>query len=91
MNRDEEWNEFLDNLLMSALKQRQDSREQECLKHRKAYIDEIIHNNVAPDLHADIEEILFELGLYEDRETEFGYKQGIKDCVFMLKNLGVIA
>ncbi|WP_255225803.1 hypothetical protein [Lutispora saccharofermentans] len=37
------------------------------------------------------EKILFDLGLAAEHETEVIYHQGLKDCVWPLKNLGVLA
>lgn len=37
------------------------------------------------------EEILFELILAAKHETEVFYHQGLKDCVWMINDLGVLA
>ena len=37
-----------------------------------------------------VDEVLFELGVAAEREAELLYRQGLKDCVWLLKNLGVL-
>ena len=51
----------------------------------------MLTTNLTADGKEFIEEILFELGLMAERETEIAYHQGIKDGVWMLENLGLVA
>ena len=87
----DEWNEFLENMFSNAVKQYRETREHKYIKQRQNQIDEILTNNLVDDEKAVVDDMLFELGLYAERETEAVYQQGLKDCVWILKNLGLIA
>jgi len=91
MNNKQEWNEFLDNLLSNAVAEYKNSEEYKHIKQRLEHINEMLTTNLTADEKEFIEEILFELGLMAERETEIAYHQGIKDGVWMLKNLGLVA
>ena len=91
MTNQQEWNEFLTNLLSGAMAKHKNSKEYEYLKQRQEQIDEYLITNLTPEHKNLVEEILFELGLAAERETEVVYRQGLKDCVWLLKNLGVLA
>lgn len=91
MNNNEEWNEFLNNLISNEIDEHRNSKEDEYLKARQEHIDEILTTNLTADQKVMVEEILFETGLASERETEIVYRQGFKDCVWLLKNLGLVA
>lgn len=71
-----EWNEFLGNLLSNALQKYKETDEYEYLQLNQKEM---------------IEDCFFDIGVAAERETEMFYKQGMKDCVWLLKTLGVIA
>ena len=87
MNNKKEWNEFLNNLLSNAIAEYKDSEEYKHIKQRKERIDEMLTTNLTQDEKEFVEETLFELCLMVERETEVAYYQGIKDGVWLLKNL----
>ncbi|MPM71700.1 hypothetical protein SDC9_118670 [bioreactor metagenome] len=87
----ETWQTFLNNLIEDAIQEHQASKEYEYQKQRQEQIDEFLTTNLKSDQKQFVEEILFELGLAAERETEVVYQQGMKDCVLILKNLGVLA
>ena len=91
MNRNEEWNELLSNLLSCALKNLQATREYEYRRQRQEQLDEMLTTNLTKEEKVMVEEVLFELGVAADHESESLYQQGLKDCVWLLKNLGVLA
>lgn len=91
MNKNEECNEFLNTLLSCKLEKLQSTKEYVYRKQRRAQIDEILTDNLASEENDLVEEVLFELGLAAEHEAELLYKQGLKDCVWLLKNLGVLA
>ncbi len=91
MTNQQEWNEFLENLLQNAIANHNNSKEGKCLKQRSEQLDEFLSTNVASCEKPFIDDILFEFGLISERTTEVVYKQGLKDCIFLLKNLGVLA
>ena len=90
MTNNQEWNEFLNNLISNAIRAHKETKEGEYLSQRQAQIDEMLTTNLTEDEKFFVDEILFELGLAAERETEIVYHQGLKDCVWLLKNLGVL-
>ena len=90
MSKNEEWNEFLNNLWSCALKKLQTTKEYDYLKQRREQIDEMLTTNLTRDQKDMVEEVLFVFGLAAEHETEILYQQGLKDCVWLLKNLGVL-
>lgn len=91
MSKHEEWNEFLGNLLSCNLKGLQTTREYEYRRERQEHIDEMLTTNLTSDQKNMVDEVLYELGLEAEHETETLYRQGLMDCVWLLKNLGVLA
>lgn len=91
MTTHEEWNEFVNNLITNAIAGHKETKEYKYQKQRQEQIDEFLSTNLTVDQKTWMEEILFELGLFSERETEVVYMQGMKDCVWLLKNLGVLA
>jgi len=91
MNNNEEWSAFLKNLTFNAVAQHKNSEGYNYIKKRKEYIDEMLTTHLAEDEKQFVEEILLELGLIAEHEIAFVYNQGVKDCIFLLKNLGVLA
>lgn len=91
MSKSKEWNEFLGDLLSCSLKNLQATKEFEYLKRRREHIDEMLTTNLTRDAKDMVDDVLFELGLAAEHETELLYQQGLRDCVWLLKNLGVLA
>lgn len=91
MSKNEEWNEFLTKMLSCALKNLQSTREYEYREQRREQIDEMLTTNLTVDEKELVDEVLFELGSAAEQETELLYQQGMKDCVWLLKSLGVLA
>ena len=89
MNRYEEWEFFIDQLQESALKEYRATREYELRKMRQEHLDDMMSNELTVDQRTFIEEILYEIISFNDREADLMYHQGMKDGVWMLKTLGV--
>lgn len=51
----------------------------------------MLTTNLTRDQKDMIDEVLLELGLGQKRETELICRQGLKDCVWLLGNLGLLA
>ena len=62
MSKNEEWNEFLDNLLARSLKNLQATREYEY----REQLDEMLAANLNKTEKGMVEEVLFELGVAAD-------------------------
>lgn len=89
MNRTEEWEFFVHQLQERALKEHHATREYELHKTRQAHLDDMMSNELTTDQRVCIEEILYEIISFHDHEADLLYQQGMKDCVWVLKNLGV--
>lgn len=61
------------------------------LKLQQAHIDEMPITNLTADEKDMVDGVLFELGVAAEHETGILYRQGLKDCVWILKSLGVLA
>ena len=91
MNNHEKWNEFLENLFGNALQEYQKTKEYEYIQEKHTYIDEILKTNFSASENKIINDCIFETGLDAERQTDFIYRKGLKDSVFILKELGVLA
>lgn len=91
MNRCEEWKFFIEQLQESALKEYHSTREYELRKMRQEYLDDMMSNELSSDQRTFIEEILYEIISFHDREADLLYQQGLKDSVWILRALGVLA
>lgn len=91
MSNHKEWNDFLGNLLSNALQKYKETNEYEYLQLHQKEIDMTLRDNLTVDQKEIVEDCLFDIGVAAERETEILYKQGMKDCVWLLKTLGVIA
>ena len=90
MNNKQEWNEFTNKMLSNAIEDYRNSEEYKHIKEKKEHINEMLTNNLMKDEKEFVEEVVFELGMMSERETEVVYRQGFKDCVWLLKNLGLV-
>ena len=59
-------------------------------KQRLEQIDEFLTTNLTADQKILVEEILFEIGMTEERQQQILYKQGVMAGVWMLKQMGVV-
>lgn len=91
MSNDEEWNEFLNSLLSNAREEYKKTKEYEYLEKQNDQIELLFRDNLTVEQKDMVEECFFDIGLAMECETELFYKQGMKDCVWLLKNLGVLA
>jgi len=92
MSNTEEWDKFLENLHSNAISAHKNSKEYEYQKQQQErQIDAFLSTNLSSDQKRLVDEILFELGLAYERESELVYRQGLKDSVWLLKNLGALA
>ena len=85
------WHEFIESLIHDHFGEYKKTKEHEYLHHRKMYLDDLMTNELTKSQKTMIEEIIFEFGSAEERRGDFLYAQGMKDCVMILKNLGVLA
>lgn len=88
MTNTEKWSEFLSSLFSGAICAYRKTTEYLYIKKQEEEISHILRDNLTQEL---VEDCLLELGAAAEREKETAYRQGIADCVWMLKKLGVLA
>jgi len=91
MTNMEEWDKFLENLHSNALSAHRNSKEYDYQTQRRTQIDELLATSLSGEQKHFVEEILFEMGLEQERESGIVYRQGLRDSVWLLKHLGVLA
>lgn len=91
MSNREEWNEFLAPLHSNAIKTYRETQEFEYIEKLKDEIALFFRDNLTADQKSLVEECVSELYLISDRQSEVVYQRGLKDCVWLLKSLGVLA
>jgi len=82
---------ILDNLLSNTIAEHKDSGEYKHIKQRLDHIDETLTTTLTADEKVFVEESLFEVGLIAEHEAKVVYRQGLKDGVWLLKNMGLVA
>ena len=91
MTRPEEWDEFLSRLRLRPLEEFKKTREYEDRKQREEELEGLLADNLSDVEKAMVEDVLWEQGMMAEREGADLYVQGIRDCVWMLKTIGVLA
>lgn len=91
MNDNEEWQELLNYLISNAIEMYKSSKEYEGIKKQYNEMDSLLRDKFTVNQKGLIEECIYEIGLAAEHESEVVYQQGMKDCVWLLKNLGVIS
>ncbi len=91
MSRPEEWDEFLLRLRLRHWEEFKKTREYEDRKQRQEELEGLLADNLSDVEKAMVEDVLWEQGLMAEREGADLYVQGIRDCVWMLKTIGVLA
>lgn len=91
MSNQEEWNEFLENIFNNALNEYQNTNEYTFLKEKREQLEERLTEKFLEDKQKFLDNCSFEIYLDAERKMQFLYQQGFKDCVEILKNLGVLA
>ena len=91
MSNPEQWTEFLSTLCSNAIVGFRNSKEYEYLKQQREHINELLTAKLSEADQAFAEDVLFDLGVIAEHETEVVYQQGIKDGIWLLKNLGGLA
>lgn len=90
MDKTKVWNEILETLIRANFDAFQQTKEHEYLHQRKLYLNELMENELSTSQKTMIEEIIYEFGSMEEANADRMYAQGMKDCVIILKNLGVL-
>ncbi len=85
-----DWNEFVTNRIDYAQGTYRKTLE---FRHRQtveAQMEEMLTTCLTKDEKTMVDEVLFAKGLMLEQDGERLYRQGMKDCVAVLKELGVL-
>lgn len=91
MDKTKVWNEFLETMIQAHFEDYKQTNEYKYLHQRRMYLDELITNELNPSQKQLFEEVAFEFGSMDEANADRMYAQGMRDCVMILKNLGVLA
>lgn len=91
MNRTEQWNLVLKQLQENAVQNYRSTQEYELRQKREEDLDDLLSNEFLSDQKEFIDEVLLETSAFHDNDADRLYRQGMKDCVWLLKNLEVLA
>lgn len=90
MYKNKIWTNFLDEMIVDSMQSYHQSKEYAYRKIRQEHIEEMLDTNLTKDQRDLIDEVLFEFGVMSEEDGNRLYAQGMKDCVSVLKQLGVI-
>lgn len=88
MTIQQEWQDFLEQLFNQAVELYKDTPESTYLKEKRSQLDARMAELALESKFVD--DYIFEIGLDNDRKAEFIYRQGMKDCVWLLRTLEVL-
>lgn len=91
MDKNKVWNEFLETMIQAHFEDYKHTDEYKYLHQRRMYLDELITNGLNSSQRELFEEVAFEFGSMDEANADRMYAQGMRDCVMILKNLGVLA
>ncbi len=90
MNFSENWDTFVQTLAAHAVGTYRNSNEYAYYRHWQEDMEEILTNSLVKDEKKLVDEVLLELEARADREMEVVYRQGLRDCLMILKALGTL-
>ncbi len=88
---DTRWDNIVEELIQAALEKQKQTLVYTYRKQREQQIDEMLTTNLTKSEKVLVEEVLFELGIMQEQESAFLYRQGLQDGVWLLKQLGASA
>lgn len=88
MNKPEEWNFFLQEMFCRTLEDYRKTEQHTYLEEKREHLNARVESLVQEKKLLD--DYLLECRLDEERKAEFVYRQGMKDCVQLLKALAVL-
>ena len=91
MERTKEWNEFIMRLRLRHWEKFQQTQEYGYRKQREDALNALLRDNLTTEEKELVDSVLWELGLAAEQDGAALYTQGMRDCVWMLKTLGVLA
>ena len=91
MTRYETWDEYLDSRIDIVNAEFYNSSEYACQQEKRDLMDEWIESLYPEEKQKFFENCAFEHMLDADRKLTYFYRSGMRDCIGILKKLGVLA
>lgn len=91
MTKYKEWNEFIMRLRLQHWEEFKKTREYDYRKQREEALEGLLEDNLNQEEKDLVDSVIWELGKAADQDGADLYIQGMRDCVWMLKTLGVLA
>ena len=88
MSIQEEFSEFIEDSFNAAWENYRQTKEYELMREKREQMD--VRFEALGEYRTVLEECAFQIGADADRRLEFVYRSGLKDCIFILKELGVL-
>lgn len=82
---------FLDQMLEATATEFMESAEGKLRAQWEVHLTEMLHNCLTTEGKEALSEVMEELTAFSARETKLYYRQGLSDCVLLLKECKVIA
>lgn len=90
MERYKEWDEFIMRLRLRHWEESKKTREYDYRRQREEELDGLLEDNLSKEEKDLVDSVIWELGLAAEHEGAELYTQGMRDCVWMLRTLGVL-
>ncbi len=84
------WVEFIEAMVEANGREHRKTKEFELWNEKRNEIDKYLENNLTRDQKVVVEEAMVEIGCMSDFDGIRLYEQGMKDCVVLLRRLGVV-
>jgi len=91
MTNHEEWDEFIDNLFSNAISEYKKTENHERSREKLRELAAQLFKEYPEEQYPLLYKHAAQLVLTEEHQNKALYLQGYKDCVFLLKKLGVLA
>lgn len=91
MTRQESWSEYLGSMIDIASEEFRNTSEYACQQEKRGILDQWIESLYPDEKRQFYENCAVELLLDADRKAEFYYRQGMKDSVSIMRELGVLS
>ena len=86
----EAWNEFIDMKLEAHRQAFSLTPEYQLRQSVRAQLDDMMENNLTADQRVMMEDILLTRSEMEEQDIQRLYRQGMKDAVWLMRELGVL-
>lgn len=89
MTRKESWDEYLDSMIDIVSAEFRHTKQYYCQQEKRSLLDDWIASRCPKEKREFFENCVVELELDAERRAKFYYRQGIRDGIRILRELGV--